>query len=257
MLENIYTTKMSAERKQLQSRFTKIRSRNGKLSKIAASIMAVVIAVTMLCATVVLAAVVNEEENFFVNGKGYAIDIVLIENELATHTDNYFVPLRQTFEALGYEVVYDVDKTNYLNRMEKYHSFPAFDSIINKEFIDENGEKHIITDNSYEWQKQLVTNNINYYIYGATLRMNMQMPIIEMTKDGVTEFCQIGSRAYSNGYAISPVLINGTTYIPLRAVANIIGGQDNVKWDNEKRDTYFEGALTFNEAENTVTINLE
>ena len=257
MLEKLYTTKMSAERKQLQNRFTKIRSVNSRISKMMSLAMAILVAVTMLCATVVMAAVVNEEENFFINGKGYVIDIVLIENELATHTDNYFVPLRQTFESLGYEVVYDVDKTKYLNRMGKYHSFPAFDSIINKEFIDENGEKHIITDNSYEWQKQLVTNNVNYYIYGATLRMNMQMPIIEMKKDGTTEFCQIGSREYSDGCAISPVLINGTTYIPLRAVANIVGGQDNVKWNSEKRDTYFEGALTFNEAENTITINLE
>ncbi len=63
MLERLYTTKISAERKQLQNRFTKIRSRSGKLSKIAASIMAVVIAITMLGATVVMAAVVNEEKN--------------------------------------------------------------------------------------------------------------------------------------------------------------------------------------------------
>ena len=40
MLEKLYTTKMSAERKQLQSRFTRIRYRSSKLSKIAASIMA-------------------------------------------------------------------------------------------------------------------------------------------------------------------------------------------------------------------------
>ena len=257
MLENLYTTKMSTDKKKLQKRFSKIRSSSGRISKIMAFVMSIFIAVTILCATVVMAGVINKKENFYINGKGYVIDIVLIENKLATHNDNYFVPLRQTFEALGYEVVYDVDKTKYLNYMEKHHTFPAFDSVINKEFIDENGEKHSFVDNSYEWKKQLVTNNINYYIYGATLKMNMQMPIIEMIKDGVTEFCQIGSHEYSAGYAISPVLINGTTYIPLRAVANIVGGQENVKWDSKKRDTYFEGVLSFNEAEKTVTINLK
>lgn len=56
MLENLYTTKMSANKKTLQNRFTKIRSKNGRLSKIMALVMSVAIAVTMLCATVVMAA---------------------------------------------------------------------------------------------------------------------------------------------------------------------------------------------------------
>lgn len=57
MLETIYTTKMSANKKTLQNRFTKIRSKNGRLSKTMALVMSVAIAVTMLCATVVMAAV--------------------------------------------------------------------------------------------------------------------------------------------------------------------------------------------------------
>ena len=68
MLENIYTTKMSANKKQLQNRFTKIRSSSGRISKMMSFIMAIFVAVTMLCATVVMAAVVNEEEKFFING---------------------------------------------------------------------------------------------------------------------------------------------------------------------------------------------
>ena len=208
---------------------------------------------TVLFASVTIAAYENEEKNLFINGKGYSIDLVLIENELATHTDNYFVPLRKVFEMLGYEVSYNVDKSKYKDLMEKYYYFPAFDSKISKEMVDDNGA----LSNAYEWQKPLVKNQIDYYIYGATLRMNMQMPIIEMKKDGMTEFCQIGSRKYSNGYAIAPVLIDGVAYIPLRAVANIVGGSENVKWDNKKKDTYFEGVVTFNESEKTIVINLE
>ena len=57
MLENLYTTKMSANKKTLQNRFTKIRRKSGRISKIMAAVMSCVIAVTMLGATIVMAAV--------------------------------------------------------------------------------------------------------------------------------------------------------------------------------------------------------
>lgn len=57
MFENLYTTKMSANKKALQSRFSKIRSKSGRFSKMMALVMSIAIAVTMLCATVVMAAV--------------------------------------------------------------------------------------------------------------------------------------------------------------------------------------------------------
>lgn len=57
MLENLYTTKMSANKKTLQNRFTKIRSKSGRISKIMAAVMSIAIAVTMLGATIVMAAV--------------------------------------------------------------------------------------------------------------------------------------------------------------------------------------------------------
>ena len=252
MLENLYTTKMSANKKTLQNRFAKIRSKSGRFSKMMAAVMSVVIAVTMLGGIVVMAAVGNEEKNFFVDGKGYAIEPILIENSLATHTDNYFVPLRRTFEALGYKVSYDADKVKYENEFDKYEVFPVFDENIVSMSLD-NGE-NITMDISQRWHKPLVTNDVDYYIYGATGRFNRLFPIIEMTKDGKTEYCQIGSRNYSTGYANAPVLIDGVTYIPLRIVATIVGGDDNVQWNDEKHDTYFEGALTFDEGEKTITI---
>lgn len=256
MLKNIYTTKMSASKKQLQNRFSKIRSKNRKFSKIMSSVTALALASTLLFATVTVSAWANDEKNFFVNNKGYSIPCVLIENELATRNDNYYVPLRKTFEALGYSVRYDADKEKYANLMG-YYIFPAFETKVHFEHTLDDGTKYINEHNSYEWQKALITNEVDYYIYGATLRMNSQMPVIEMTKDGVTEFCQIGSREYSKGYALSPVLIEGTAYIPIRAVANIIGGEDNVKWDDKNHDTYFEGVLNFSEEENKIVINIE
>ena len=57
MLENLYTTKMSANKKTLQNRFTKIRRKSGRISKIMALVMSCAVAVTMLGATIVMAAV--------------------------------------------------------------------------------------------------------------------------------------------------------------------------------------------------------
>ena len=256
MLENLYTTKMSMDKKKLQNRFTKIRSKNGRISKLMALATSVAIAVTMLCATVVMAAVVNEEENFFINGKGYTITPILIENKLELHTDSYYVPLRDTFEALGYDVFYDVDKSKYENLMGVF-TFPQYDSEPYSKKIDDEILKEIIRTPQY-YLKNFVKTDVDRYIYGATYHFNRQMPIIEMVKGNEVWTCQIGSTRYNKMIpAGAVVLIDGKTYIPLRAVAYIVGGQDNVKWNSEKRDTYFEGALTFNEVENTVTINLE
>ena len=57
MFENLYTTKMSANKKTLQNRFTKIRRKSGRISKIMAAVMSCAISVTMLGATIVMAAV--------------------------------------------------------------------------------------------------------------------------------------------------------------------------------------------------------
>ncbi len=256
MLENIYTTKMSANKKQLQNRFTKIRSSSGRISKMMSFIMAIFVAVTFVCATVVMAAVVNEEEKFFINGKGYTITPILIENKLEVHTDSYYVPLRDTFEALGYDVFYDVDKSKYKNLMDEF-TFPQYDSEPYSEKVDDEILKEIIRTPEY-YLKNYVKTDVDRYIYGATYHFNHRMPIIEMVKGNEVWACQIGSTRYNKFIpAGAVVLIDGKTYIPLRAVAYIVGGQDNVKWNSEKRDTYFEGALTFNEAENIVTINLE
>ena len=101
MLEKLYTTKMSAGKNSLQKRFVKIRSHHGKASRFIAFAAALLFLITMLFATVAVASIVNEKKTFFVNGKGYAITPILIENQLEVHTDSYYVPLRDTFEALG------------------------------------------------------------------------------------------------------------------------------------------------------------
>ncbi|MBQ4109740.1 MAG: hypothetical protein IJC74_02535 [Clostridia bacterium] len=62
MLENLYTTKMSMEKKLLQNRFLKIRSKSGRISKLMSLIMLTVILTAMICVTVILAANFNIDE---------------------------------------------------------------------------------------------------------------------------------------------------------------------------------------------------
>lgn len=106
MLENIYTTKMSANKKQLQNRFTKIRSSSGRISKMMSFVMAIFVAVTMLCATVVMAALNNEEEikePITLYSRG---EIITLENKPFIQDNMTYFPLRETFEKLG---VFDIE----------------------------------------------------------------------------------------------------------------------------------------------------
>ena len=82
MLENLYTTKMSANKKTLQNRFTKIRSKSGRISKIMAAVMSCAVAVTMLGATIVMAAVGsdglehwNKNEIYYKDGVKFSVNV--------------------------------------------------------------------------------------------------------------------------------------------------------------------------------------
>ena len=107
MLENIYTTKMTANKKQLQNRFSKICSEVGRTSRFMALVMSVVIAVTMLCATVVMAALDNDKELITLYSKG---EMVELENKPFIKENMTYFPLREIFEKLG---VFDIE-TNSL-----------------------------------------------------------------------------------------------------------------------------------------------
>lgn len=252
------TTQMASNKKTLKRRFEMIRNMK-KTSKFMSALSAV-IAVVMLGTTVfasgIMAGTLSGSGHFYINGKYYRITPVFVENTLSTKTDSWYVPLRDTFAALGYDVHYDVDKSKY-NISDK-ERFPAYDSVEHIEGYDDDGIWYSFDDNAAEWRSELVTNEANYYIYGATEGLNAQMPIIEMIKNDACEYCQIGSRRTSMGYLFAaPTLIDGKAYIPIRAIAYLVGGQDNVKWSDEKHDTYYEGVLNFNADNLTVDINSE
>ncbi|MBQ2968581.1 MAG: M23 family metallopeptidase [Clostridia bacterium] len=105
MLENIYTTKMSTNKKALQTRFTKIRSKTGKLSKLMACTISIVLIFSVIFATVVLASIETtkgvpaEDEPITLYSKGNRI---VLQNKPFVQDNIVYLPLRETFEKLGF-----------------------------------------------------------------------------------------------------------------------------------------------------------
>jgi len=142
MLENIYTTKMSANKKQLQNRFAKIRSSSGRFSKMMSFVMTIFVAVTFLCATVVMAALnIGEEakEPITLYSKG---EIITLEDKPFIQNNMTYFPLRETFEKLGVfdiegnELIWD-NGTIYISVTENEQREPVLYVIkINSDTID-------------------------------------------------------------------------------------------------------------------------
>lgn len=245
MLENLFTTKMSANKKFLQNRFLKIRSKSGWFSKTMALILSFAIAAAMLCATVVMAAMDGVDNGIvIVNGKKQTIDIKHIENSVYLNTDSYYVPLREIFEMLDCNVNYNVPKSHVPAYMKSDQSFPFY---------------------AWEGKEDFVTDFITEQIYGATTGPNTNMPVIEVvSSDGEKWYCQIGSERYANAYAKAwapPVLLIGdTAYISIRAIAYYLIPENedaahSVLWDDVTHDTYYAGRMTFDERTLTLLID--
>ncbi len=63
MLENLYTTKMNMEKKKLESRFLKIRSENGRLSKVVAVVIfTLILAVVLVSGVYIAVKQINKNE---------------------------------------------------------------------------------------------------------------------------------------------------------------------------------------------------
>ncbi len=100
MLENIYTTKMSADKRALQLRFSKIRSHSGKASKLMAALIAIILVTTILLATIVMAAIDGIEKDkttITLISDGKEIEL---NNKPFVENNVLYLPLRELFEKL-------------------------------------------------------------------------------------------------------------------------------------------------------------
>ena len=66
MLEKMFTTKMSMDKKKLQNRFSKIRSKNGKTSKSIAMAVFAVMIVSIICVSIWVA--VSRQDDMILYG---------------------------------------------------------------------------------------------------------------------------------------------------------------------------------------------
>lgn len=244
------TTQMASNKKTLKRRFEMIRNMK-KTSKFMSALSAV-IAVVMLGTTVFASGVLSDlaaaEEEYngtiIVNGAEQKIDIQHIDNIRYLNTDSYYIPLRHAFEILGAAVRYGAPRDNVPTVYTAEASKGIFPT--------------------YRWDglEELAVNDSLNYIYGATTGTN-QNPIIKIYFDNDTQwFCQPGCEMYSKLNADTlfswapPVIIkNNTAYMPIRALAYIVGGDDNVKWNDDAHDTYYEGVLNFDEESLTIDID--
>ena len=195
MLERLYTTKMSANKKQIQNRFTKIRSANSKISKMMSLVMAIFVAVTMLCATVVLASVVNEAPEQFKIEVKHGDKILQLDNKPFVYEGTVYLPLRELFEKIGF--------------MENENSFIQWD----------NGKIYMcLTENVEKPDYVEYGSDIKYlsYYYGIEIgkaEYKLNPPEIVQKK------YDFDSSKKTNH---APILKDGVTYIPFEFVEYLV-----------------------------------
>ena len=146
MLENLYTTKMSGDVKTLQKRFSKIRSKQSRKSKITAAVMAAALAMTVLFATVAMAAIDGISDNEIKYEVYNGDKKVALNHEPFIYDGQYYFPLRDLLNGFGItDISYNdgtVDVVFPYHPNERYASRGRF--VIGKNMIYvENGNQSL------------------------------------------------------------------------------------------------------------------
>jgi len=220
VLENIYTTKMSTNKKQIQNRFTKIRSANSKISKMMSLAMAILVAVTMLCATVVLASVVNEAPEQFKIEVKHANTIIQLDNKPYVYDNTVYLPLRELMEKselLGHE-------NTYINWDDGKIEMVLIEKVKRPEYLEPKGE-------------------VDYLVYNYGIEIGKAEYTLNpgMEKEYQNRWNISNSKQMSH----APMLKDGVTYIPFEFVEYLINRSMQITditcsaWDlayNDKTD---------------------
>ena len=192
MLKNIYTTKMSANKKQLQTRFSKICSSSGKLSRILSLIMAFIISMAFVSATVVIAAVVNEDNKIIVKCND---EVIKLNNKPFIYDNAVYVPLRELFEKVG---LLDCDNT-YIN-----WNNGKIEMVLTEKNVNSDIENSEIRYLSYSYGIEI--GKMEYTLNPGFEKMYQQKWNISNKKQ----------------MSHSPILKNGVTYIPFEFVEYLV-----------------------------------
>ena len=199
MLEKMFTTKMSMDKKKLQNRFSKIRSKNGKTSKfIALSVFAVII-VSIICASVWVAVsrqddtTVNSDIKLTFNGEiiSFQNDPYIFSETLSTGLKTQtmaFFPLEELCQNLGAECEKNFNEAvikipgandNYKIGLGKNEIY--YESLIGASATRETKTAPEAKNSTlyipYEFIEYIFIDANNYDIFGSTLYKNETMNI--------------------------------------------------------------------------------
>lgn len=140
MLENLYTTKMSANKKTLQNRFTKIRRESGRISKIMSAVMSCTVAAAMLGGAAVMAAVGSDGLEHFTKNEIYYKDGV----KFTVNAADKNVPAWVYEDVAGEDGKIDVT-------VNRYQSRSVSGAVSDDHLIELSGEKGQIKLASNAW----------------------------------------------------------------------------------------------------------
>ncbi len=203
MLEKMFTTKMSMDKKKLQNRFSKIRSKNGKTSKFIAMAVFAVIIVSIICVSIWVAVntqddtTVNSDMKFTYNGEiiSFKNDPYIFSETLPTgfktQTMAYF-PLEELCQKLGAECEKNLNEAviKIPGANDNYSIALGKNEINYRALISEGGSlsatretkfapeaKNSILYIPYEFIEYIFIDGNNYDIFGSTLYMNETMNV--------------------------------------------------------------------------------
>lgn len=194
MLENIYTTKMSANMKQLQSRFFKIYSQKQGQRKVLTIFITMTVVLTILCANIVLAMVGSERKEQYKIEVKHENTVIHLDNKPFVYDNTVYLPLRELMEKVG-----------LLEHKESYMNW-------------DNGKIEMnLTEKAPKEQNATQVKYLSYY-YG------LEIGIAEYTLNPGMEkmYKQRWNISNSKKMKHAPILKDGITYIPFEFVEYII-----------------------------------
>ena len=199
MLEKMFTTKMSMDKKKLQNRFSKIRSKNGKTSKFIAMAVFAVIIVSIICVSIWVA--VNRQDDTTVNSDiklTFNGEIISFQNDpyifsetlptgFSTQTMAFF-PLEELCQKLGAEceknfneAVIKIPGANDNYRISLGKNEIYYESLIGASATRETKTAPEAKNSTlyipYEFIEYIFIDANNYDIFGSTLYKNETMNI--------------------------------------------------------------------------------
>ena len=199
MLEKMFTTKMSMDKKKLQNRFSKIRSKNGKTSKFIALAVFAVIIVSIICVSIWVAVsrqddtTVNSDIKLTFNGEiiSFQNDPYIFSETLPTGFSTQtmaFFPLEELCQKLGAECEKNLNEAvikipgandNYRISLGKNEIY--YESLIGASATRETKTAPEAKNSTlyipYEFIEYIFIDGNNYDIFGSTLYKNETMNV--------------------------------------------------------------------------------